>query len=410
MPVYKYKGVNRKGRSVAGLQDADNPKALKEFLRGKGTFLSEFGEAQDKGKEAAEGHRGRFSLFGGVKSRDVSEVTRQLATLLRASIPVVDAFSAVSRQVENPRFQRILNEVRRSITEGNSLAGALGEHPKVFSSLYVNMVRAGETSGTLDLVFDRLADFMESQVRLRSKLTGTMIYPLIMMIMGFGVVSLLMIFVIPRLTAIFDDMGGQLPTVTLVMIAISEFFQHYWWGIFGGMGVVGWLFNRFRNSETGRPRWHRFVLRAPLFGSLIRMVAVSRFAGTLGTLLSSGVPIITALDIVKNVLGNVILEDVVEDAKAAVKEGASLAEPLKQSGQFPPMVVHMISVGEQSGELEPMLDNIANAYEAQIDSRITVMTSLLEPLMIVSMGVVVGLIVFAVLMPMLQMNEILSQT
>jgi len=410
MPVYRYKGVNRKGRAVTGLQDADNPRALKDTLRGQGVFLSEFGEAGEKGDEdAGDGRRG-FSLFGGVKPREVSEVTRQLATLLRAAISVVDTLSAVSRQVENPRFQRILNEVRRAVTEGKSLAAAMAEHPKVFSNLYVNMVRAGESSGTLDLVFDRLADFMESQVRLRSKLTGTMTYPLIMMVLGIGVVSLLMIFVIPRLTAIFDEMGGQLPAITRAMITISEFFQHYWWVVFGGMGLAIWLFNRFRNSKAGRPKWHRFVLRAPLFGGLIRMVAVARFSGTLGTLLASGVPIITALDIVKNVLGNVILEDAVDECRLAVKEGANLAEPLKRSGQFPPMVVHMISVGEQSGELESMLENIATAYETQIDSRITVMTSLLEPIMIVSLGVVVGLIVFAVLMPMLQMNEILKQT
>ncbi|MBM4371212.1 MAG: type II secretion system inner membrane protein GspF [Deltaproteobacteria bacterium] len=410
MPVYRYKGVNRKGRAVAGLQDADNPKALKEALRTQGIFLSEVREASEDGAEEGPARKGGLSFLGGVKPREVSEVTRQLATLLRAAISVVDALSAVSRQVENPRFQRILNEVRRAVTEGKSLASAMGEHPKVFTSLYVNMVRAGESSGTLDLVFDRLADFMEAQVRLRSKLTGTMTYPLIMMVLGVGVVSLLMIFVIPRLTAIFDEMGSQLPTITKILIGVSEFFQSYWWAVGGGLVVGIWLFNRFRNSAAGRPRWHRFLLRAPLFGGLIRMVAVARFSGTLGTLLGSGVPIITALDIVKNVLGNVILEDVVEEAKVAVKEGASLAEPLRRSGQFPPMVVHMIAVGEQTGELEAMLDNIAKAYEVQIDSRITIMTSLLEPLMIVGMGLVVAFIIFAVLMPMLQMNEILKQS
>jgi len=179
--------------------------------------------------------------------------------------------------------------------------------------------------------------------------------------------------------------------------------------VIGGMVFFVWGFHRFRNSPTGKPRWHRFVLHAPLFGGLVRMVAVARFARTLGTLLASGVPIIVALDIVKNVLENVILEDVVEEAKLAVKEGHNLAEPLKVSGHFPPMVTHMIAVGEQSGELEEMLDNVANAYEVQIDSRITIMTSLLEPAMIISMGLVVAFIIFAVLMPMLQMNEILSQ-
>lgn len=408
MPVYTYKGVNRKGSSVSGILDADNPKSLKEQLREKGIFISDFKVSSDGA--TSEGSSKSGGRFGGrVKVRDVAQVTRQFATLLRASIPAVDALAAVARQTDNPKFQRILNEVRRSVTEGKSMAIAMSEHPKVFSSLYVNMVRAGESSGNLDLVFDRLADFMESQVKLRGKLIGTMTYPLIMMLVGVGVVSLLMIFVIPKMTAIFDEMGAQLPMVTQIMVNTSKFMANYWYLLLGGAITTFWLFRRYINSEKGRPRWDRFVLRAPMFGSLLRLVAVARFTRTLGTLLKSGVAIITALDIVKNVLGNVILEAVIEDAKVAVKEGASLAEPLKRSNQFPPMVIHMISVGEQSGELEAMLENVADAYEGQIDSRITILTSLLEPLMIASMGFVVGLIVFAILMPMLQMNEIINQ-
>jgi general secretion pathway protein F len=408
MPVYRYKGVSNKGKAVSGLLDADNVKSLKETLRQQGVFLSEY--KQDKAESlASEGTRRGFKIFAGrVNPREVSEVTRQMAVLLRASIPAVDTLAAVARQVENQNLQRVLNEVRRAVTEGASMAAAMSQHPKVFSDLYVNMVRAGESSGTLDLVFERLADFMENQVALKSKLTGTMTYPLIMITLGIGIVSLLMVFVIPRMTAVFSEMGAQLPFATRVLINVSDFMRTYWWLVLaGGVGGV-LLFNRWKNG-TGKRTWHTFLLRAPVFGSLVQMVAVARFAKTLGTLLSSGVPIIAALGIVRHVLGNVILDEQVANAMEAVKEGSSLAEPLRKSGGFPPMVTHMISVGEESGELEQMLENVSRAYEVQVNAKITVLTALLEPIMIVLMGVVIGFIVFAVLMPMLQMNEVLTK-
>ncbi len=412
MPVFEYKGVNQAGKAVKGVADADNPRALRESLRLKGIFPSEVRESADgdpgASRKAGAPRRGHRWLGRRVKVNELAEITRQLATLLKAAIPIVDCLAAVSRQTENPRLQLIMAEVRRSVTEGQSLALAMGEHPAVFSSLYVNMVKAGETSGNLDLVFNRLADLTENQAKLKSRLVGTMIYPVIMMVVGTGIIMLLMLFVVPKLTEMFAEMGGQLPPLTVGMIAVSEFLQKWWWAVLGG--IVGWSvwFARWKRTGKGKARWDGMVLKMPLFGSLTRLVAVARFSRTLGTLLTSGVPIVAALDIVRHVVGNETLSAVVEESRIAVQEGKSLAQPLEKSGEFPSMMVHMVSVGEQSGSLEDMLSNVASAYEVQVDSRITTMTALLEPVMILSMGVVVALIVFAVLMPMLQMNELLK--
>jgi len=441
MPVYEYSGVGSNGRAVKGVLDADNPRALKDALRKQGIFLSGYNSAE--GAEGAEGagkgggraaraagvtgegsgraggrsaasvqdastRGGGFRIGKRVKVMELAEVTRQLSTLLKAAIPVVDCISAVSKQTGNVQLQRILNEIRRAVTEGKSLGNAMADHPHVFNDLYVNMVRAGESSGTLDIVFSRLADFTESQARLRSRLIGAMTYPMVMMGVGVIIVSMMMMFVVPKLTAMFTDMGQKLPFLTRALIGISEYFQNWWHVTAAGIVFAVWLFNRYRKSERGREQWDRLVLGIPLFGQLMRMVAITRFARTLGTLLKSGVPIITALEIVKHVVGNRILEEVLEEAKLAVKEGDSLARPLERSGHFPPMVVHMIAVGEQSGQVEEMLDNVSSAYEMQVDSKLTVLTSLLEPLMILCMGIAVALIVFAILTPMLQMNELLK--
>jgi general secretion pathway protein F len=270
------------------------------------------------------------------------------------------------------------------------------------------MVKAGESSGTLDIVFYRLADFTESQAKLVSKLKGAMTYPLIMMTVGIGIVSLMMVFVVPKLTAMFSDMGHKLPALTRGLIGLSDFVQNWWHATIAGVVLGLFWFNKWRRSERGKPIWDRFVLRLPAVGPLVRMVAVARFSKTLGTLLKSGVPIVTALEIVKHVVGNSIMTAIIEEAKMAVQEGATLARPLEKSGEFPPMVVHMIAVGEQSGQVEEMLENVSAAYEMQVDSKISIMTALLEPLMILVMGICVALIVFAILTPMLQMNELLK--
>ncbi len=406
MPVYAYKGYSQTGRVVTDTRDADNQRALKTILRRDGIFVTEIKEVGGK-LDGGEAKKVRFealeNLGKSVSAQELAMATRQMATLARAGIPLVEGLTALIDQIDNEYFKTVWSDVKTRVNEGAGFGDALGHHPKVFSGLYVNLVRAGETSGALDVVLERLADFTEAQAELRSKLIGAMVYPLIMMVMAIGVTTFIFIVVVPRITAIFESQGAELPLVTRLLIGISEFVLN-WGYIVAPLILIGIFFaTRFFRSEKGRPIWDRFILDVPIFGPLMRMVAVTRFSKTLATLLGSGVQLLTAFDIVKSVLQNVILEDVIEKARDAVKEGDSIAAPLKRSRQFPPIVTHMIAIGEKSGSLEEMLSNVADAYESQVDARLRALTSILEPLMIVVMGVVVGFIVFAVLLPMLQL-------
>ncbi|MBS2024356.1 MAG: type II secretion system F family protein, partial [Deltaproteobacteria bacterium] len=287
---------------------------------------------------------------------------------------------------------------------GSSLADALADHPKVFSTLYVNMIRAGESSGALDVVLQRLADFTESSAQLKNKLIGAMLYPAIMVVVGIAIVSILFVVVIPKVTKIFEDMNATLPWTTQSLIAISNFMRDYWYTVVIGVPAIVYGFLRWIRTEKGRAWFDRFQLKVPVLGDLVRMLAISRFAKTLSTLLSSGVQLLIALDIVRNIVSNTVLSKVIGDARDAIREGESIAAPLKRSGQFPPLVFHMIAIGEKSGQLEEMLANIAKSYDSQVDMRISALTSLLEPVMIVVMGGGVAFVVFSILMPIMQLN------
>jgi len=417
--LFQYKGLNAKGKVVDGVQDAENARVLQASLRRQGIFVTEYKEkiggggekATVKGMQKTTASRdvqikGRFQR---VKLMEVSEITRQMATLLKAGIPVVESLAAIGDQVENPKLKEIVTQVRQDVKEGMSLSGAMQKHPKAFSDLYANMVRAGESSGALDVVFLRLADFTEAQVKLRNKITGALAYPVIMAGVGVGVVTLMMVFVIPKMTEMFTEMGAELPALTKGLVAISSAIRDFWWLI--GALIVGavWGFKRWLGTEAGRMRWDALLLRLPVFGRLIRLIAVSRFARTLATLMGSGVPLLSALGIVKNVVSNAVLAKVVEGARDEIREGASIAEPLERSGEFPPMMTHMIRIGERTGQVESMLGNTADAYDAQVEAKVNTLTSALEPLIIVGMGVVVALLMFSILMPMLQMNEMIQK-
>lgn len=420
MAVFEYKGVNQAGKKVKGVLDADSARSLRAMLRRDGVFLTEYTEEGAGGKKRAkrantmESTGTREVDFGGllqrVKLMEIAVVTRQLATLIRAGIPVVDAVGACVDQTENPKLKKILTTAKTAVNEGRSLADALGEHPTVFNNLYVNMVRAGESSGTLDIVFQRLSDFIEGQVKLRAKLMGAMMYPLIMVGIAVLIVSLMMIFVVPKITEMFEEMGAELPLITRILIGTSDVFRNYWYlGLFGTIGFI-WWFRRFKKTEGGREFLDGRKLKIPIFGEMIRMVAVTRFAKTFATLLASGVPLLTALEIVRNVLENVVLEKVVESARVAIREGEGIAAALQRSDHFPSMMTHMIAIGEKTGHLEEMLGNVSDAYETQVESRLTQLTSILEPIMIVMMGIGVGFLVFAILMPMLQMNSVITKS
>jgi general secretion pathway protein F len=406
MPVFQYKALDAAGKAVQGLKEADSPKSLRAVLKRDGVFLTEVLGAQEQKAQAARDVSMKRVVFGRVSATDLAIMTRQFAVLVGAGIPLVECLAALVEQIDHEKLKRIVSDVRQRVNEGASLADALATHPKVFGNLYVNMVRAGESSGALDIVLVRLADFTESQARLRSKILGTMAYPAFMMVIGSVVLGVLFAVVIPKIVKIFDDSRVTLPWYTRILIAISSFVSEWWWAlVLLTIGAI-WGFLRWRGTKEGRARWDRFVLTIPVFGKLIRIVAIGRFARTLSTLLKSGVPLLAAMDIVRNIVGNTRLAEVIEQARDAIREGESIAAPLKRSGEFPPLVHHMVAVGERSGSLEEMLGNVAKAYEDQVETTIGALTSLLEPIMIICMGGVVAFIVVSVLMPILQLNTL----
>jgi general secretion pathway protein F len=411
MPVFEYTGLTEAGKNVRGLRDAESSKTLRQLLRKDGVYVTESRPAE-AGQIAGDQKTGMAreidvaAMFGmsGVSSQDLAIATRQLATLIGAGIPLVEALTALVDQIEHPRLKRIMGVVKQKVNEGSSLAAALGENPKVFGDLYVNMIRAGESSGALDVVLVRLADFTESQAQLRNKIIGAMLYPAIMVVVGFAIVGILFAVVIPKVTKIFDDMNVTLPWTTRLLIGMSTIVQNYWYLILIGIPLALYGIRHWMKTPRGTAFWDRTQLRVPVLGDLIRMLAISRFAKTLSTLLASGVPLLTAMDIVRNIVTNTLLSSVIDNARDAIREGESIAAPLKRSGQFPPLVYHMIAIGERSGQLEEMLSNVARSYEAQVEMRIGALTSLLEPVMIVLMGGGVAFIVFSILMPIMQLN------
>jgi len=411
VPVFEYTGLTEAGKNVRGIRDAESSKALRQVLRKDGVYLTD-AHAAEAGAVVGEQKTGlsrevdipAMLGFTGVSAQDLAIATRQLATLISAGIPLVDALTALVDQIEQPRLKRIMGVVKQKVNEGASLADALREHPKVFSELYVNMIRAGESSGALDVVLVRLADFTESQAQLRNKIIGAMLYPAIMVVVGIAIVSILFVVVIPKVTRIFEDMNVTLPWTTRILIGVSSFARDYWYVVLVAVPALVLGVRRFVRTPRGRAWWDRTKLGAPIFGELIRMLSLSRFAKTLATLLASGVPLLTAMDIVKNIVSNTLLADVIDKARDAIREGESIAAPLRRSGQFPPLVYHMIAIGERSGQLEEMLQNVARSYEAQVEMRVGALTSLLEPVMIVAMGGGVAFIVFSILMPIMQLN------
>ncbi|HEY1553445.1 MAG TPA: type II secretion system inner membrane protein GspF [Kofleriaceae bacterium] len=414
MPMYAYKGVGANGKGVAGIRDADSPKTLRQVLRKDGVIVTSFDLS--KGGKAAKDQSAKKrglsrevdlgGLFVGVKKVEISAFTRQMATLLKAGIPLSEALGALVEQLSNVRFKTPVSEVRTAVNEGSSFADALARHPKLFDELYVSMVRAGEVAGNLDEVLTRLSDFLEASQKLKSKVIAAMVYPIIMAVVGAGIMTLLMVKVIPNITDMFKQQGKTLPLNTRFLIAVSDFIGHYL--ILLILGTIGAIvgFTAWTRSKEGKPVWHKFVLKLPVIGELARTINVSRFARTLGTMLHSGVPMLRALDTAKQIVANVLIQRAVEDAKKAVTEGESLAVTLKKSGHFPATMIHMTAVGERAGQLEQMLERVAVTYEAEVDTKLTRLTSLLEPLMLVLMGGAVAFIVFSILQPIMDLGQL----
>ena len=402
MPVYKYKGMNDAGKAVNGIRNADNPRALRSLLRKENIFLTDVEQQKDR---TGSGQGNLSTRRRKVTAIELSVLTRQLSTLLAAGVTLVESLTAMVDQVDNEYLKLVLSQVKQRVNEGGTLAESMGQHPKVFPLLYCNMIQAGESSGALDVVLNRLADFTEGQARLRSKIIGTLTYPAIMIVMGLGIMILLIVVVIPKITKIFEDMKATLPLPTRILLGISDFLAAYWWAVAILLVLLGFGLRAYVNTEKGRIRWDRFKLNMPIFGSIVRMLAISRFTRTLATLLTSGVPLLGSLTIVRNIVNNQILAQALDDARESITGGESIAAPLKRSGEFPPLVIHMIAVGERTGQLESMLEHVAVSYESQAENRINALTALLEPLMIVFMGGAVGFMVLSIILPILQLNE-----
>ena len=408
MAVFEYKGVTASGKMVSGIVDADNPRIARMKLRTDGVFPTEVVEEK--------AHKSRFSqdvsiqtLFQRISKKDLSVMTRQLATLLKSGLPLVTSLNAMADQVENPNLRKILTQVRERVNEGSSLAAALQEFPKVFPDIYTNMVSAGEASGALELVLLRLAEYSEKQVKIRNKIQGAMIYPAIMTLLSFVVLAILLTFVVPKFVSIFAELQQTLPLPTVILISVSSFVRSYWPLLLLVFGVTAFFLARYKATPRGRSLYDRMTLRIPVFGRLVLLGIVIRFARTLSTLLSSGVPMLKAMDILKKVVNNTVFEDAIASARESVTEGASLSQPLKQRGIFPPIVIHMIASGEQSGHLEEMLSKVAEIYEDEADTLASTLTSLLEPILILVMAVMIAFIVISILLPLMEMNQIVVQ-
>lgn len=404
MPIFEYRGTTKDGKSTKGIVDAENMRAARLKLKKEQIFVSDIRDKQ----KASSGSNKKKKTSGGkkVSIKDLALMTRQLATLIKANIPLVDALTAVSEQVEQPSLQESLADCKNMVNEGSSLHKALTKYPNIFNNIYVSMVEAGEMSGTLDVILIRLAEFTEAQNELRSKVKSAMTYPVIMLVVTLGMLSFLFIFVIPKMISVFEGFpGAELPWYTVIIFDISGFMVNYWYLVFGGAFGIYTIFNMWRKTPAGKTKWDDISLRLPIFGEVNRMVAVARFTRTLATLLNGGVPMLNSMQIVRNVVDNDVMAKAIDDARSNISEGESIAGPLKKSGQFPPIVLHMVSIGEKTGDLENMLIQVSDAYDFQVKNKIEAMTSLIGPVVLVLMGAAIGTIVFSVLVPMFELTN-----
>ena len=412
MPVYAYKGVTAAGKPAKGHLDADSSRGARAKLRRDGIFITDFRESSAEAVTRPESGP-RFNIqvslpsFQRISSLDLALVTRQASTLLSAGIPLVEALAALTEQVENTRLKSVLAQARDRVNEGATFADALAQSG-VFPDLYVSMVRAGEAGGALERVLERLADYLESQVRLRNKVSSILIYPAVMFAFALLVVGVLVTVVLPQITELLVTLDQPLPFYTRWIISLSNFVREAWWMIGLVLVAASLALRAAIRTEKGRRIWDRVLLRLPIVGRVVRLVAISRFTRTLSTLLSGGLPIVRALDTAKHVADNTVLGDAIDRARESITEGASVAQPLRASGEFPPLVTHMIDVGERSGELEAMLAKVADTYDEQVETTVTRLTALLEPLLILMMVGIVVVIILATLVPLLNVTSSLG--
>ncbi len=407
MPVYDYTALDAKGKTISGIIEADGAVAARQKIRSAGQFPVNIKEVKDGASDKQE--RRKFSLsqyIKRVRPAEVATMTRQLATLIGAGFPLVSAMDTLMAQFPSPGLKKTVAKIKNAIVEGSSFANALSSFPSVFSPIYVNMVRAGETSGTLEIVLDRLADITEKQEALKNRVVTAMIYPLLIMLIGLLIMSFLFIYVIPNITSIFTDMQQELPLPTQILIGISTAFKSYWWVMVVVLIAALLGFQQMRKSDKGR-RWSdRTILKLPMAGSLASKLAAAGFARTLGSLLDNGVSMLPSLEIVKNIVGNVHIAEAIDAAAVEVGKGQALGKTLEAANVFPPIAIQMIQVGEQSGDLEEMLSKVADVFEKEVETTVMRMTALLEPIMVLIMAGMVLFIVLSIFLPILEMRTL----
>ena len=413
MPVYEYTALDAAGKKHKGVLDADSLPAARQKIRQLGKYPVDIKETVPKGRrgQQSSGTSSFFSLqgVGRIKQQEIHVATRQLATLLGAGIPLVPSLTGLIEQTSSKPLQTIITQIKDSVNEGNSLTDALTEHPRLFSKVYVNMVHAGEASGSLDVVLDRLAEFGERQQAMRSRISAALIYPIFMALVGISVLFALITFIVPSITKVFTDRKQALPLPTTILIHISTFLQEWWW--LALLLLAAALFGLryfFVQTPQGKRIWDTMKLTLPIISDLSVKMAAASLGRTMASLLQAGVPLVTSLQIVKNILNNVVLAEVLDQASEELQKGKSLSGFLRGNPYFTPMLVQMIAVGEQSGSLEKMLEKAADSYEKEVEVKVMAMTSMIEPIMILAMGVAVGFIVMSILLPIFEMNQLVK--
>ena len=412
MGIYEYKAITKAGKTTKGVIDADSAAVARRKLREQDLFPTEMTEAAGGKTAAVVAVADRPALdepkgfvFGRVPTRDLALMTRQFGVLLKAGMPLVEALTALLEMTPRPRLKKAIYDVRDKVKSGSTLADALARHPRVFSPLYSNMVRAGEAGGALEQVLQRLADIEEHQAKLKGQIKSAIAYPAFMGVVALGIVTFLMLVIVPRITQIFEKQEQELPTITKIMVSTSQFIGSYWWLMIGVIGGMFFLWRLWVRTERGRMKWDRIRLKLPLYGTLLIKLISARFARTLGTMLESGLTMMNSLDVVKTVIDNKPIEESMADVKAGVRRGRDLAQPLRDTGFFPPMLIHMIELGQRSGQIEDMLLRVAETYDDDVRLATEAMVGLLEPIIIILMGVVVGFLVLAILLPILSMSQ-----
>ncbi|MEW6087499.1 MAG: type II secretion system F family protein [bacterium] len=401
MATFTYSGRNREGQIISGTMDGDNQNNVVMFLRAKGITPISI-------KQKSKDFNINFDFGKAIKTRDVAIFTRQFSTMISAGLPLVQCLTILSSQMDHPKFKKIIEQITQKVEGGATFAESLSKHPKVFDNLFVNMINAGEIGGVLDVVMNRLALYIENAERLQKKVKSALVYPVTVSIIALVIVSSLMLFIVPTFASMFSSFGGQLPAITQALLNTSNFMKKYFFLVFGFFFGVGFLLWRIKNTDKGRREVDKFVLKMPVFGILLRKVAVAKFTRTLGTLISSGVPIVESLNITAKTAGNTVVETAVNNARDSIQKGANIAVPLRDSGVFPAMVTQMISVGEETGALDQMLTKIADFYDEEVNTAVEGLTALIEPLLMVFLGTVIGVVVIALFLPIIKMSQLVG--